>query len=70
MSQPPLRTGLAALTAPGSAPLIALHGMTMKRRFPFLQFHEYLPVYSLRVHWVPLFPSFHRRGAFAIRPAA
>jgi hypothetical protein len=67
-SSPPFRTGLAALTAPGSAPLIALHGMTMKRRFPFLQFHEYPPVDSLRVHWVPLFPSSHRLGAFALSP--
>ena len=40
----------------------------MKRRFPFLQFHEYPPVYSLRVHWVPLFPSSQRLGAFAIIP--
>jgi hypothetical protein len=40
----------------------------MKRRFPFRQFHRCPPVYSLRVHWVPLFPSFHRLGAFAIRP--
>ena len=54
--------------ASGSAPLIVLHGVTMKRRFPFLQFHRCPPVYSLRVHWVPLFPSSQRRGAFAIRP--
>jgi hypothetical protein len=67
-SSPPLRTGLAALTAPGSAPVIVLHGMTMKRRFPFRQFHECPPVYSLRVHWVPLFPSSHRLGAFAVSP--
>jgi hypothetical protein len=40
----------------------------MKRRFPFRQFHRCPPVYSLRVHWVPLFPSFHRLGAFAISP--
>jgi len=39
---------------------------TMKRRFPFLQFHRCSPVYSLRVHWVPLFPSFQRLGAFAM----
>jgi len=67
-SSPPFRTGLAALTAPGSAPLIDLHGMTMKRRFPFLQFHGCPPVDSLRVHWVPLFPSSQRLGAFAISP--
>ena len=35
-SSPPLRTGLATLTAPGSAPLSTLHGMTMKRRCPLL----------------------------------
>jgi hypothetical protein len=40
----------------------------MKRRFPFRQFHRCSPVYSLRVHWVPLFPSSHRLGAFAISP--
>ena len=40
----------------------------MKRRFPFRQFHRYPPVYSLRVHWVPLCPSSHRLGAFAISP--
>jgi hypothetical protein len=40
----------------------------MKRRFPFRQFHRYPPVYSLRVHWVPLFPSSQRLGAFAISP--
>jgi hypothetical protein len=42
--------------------------MTMKRRFPFRQFHRSPPVYSLRVHWVPLFPSSHRLGAFAVSP--
>jgi hypothetical protein len=40
----------------------------MKRRCPLRQFHRYPPVDSLRVHWVPLVPSSHRRGAFAIRP--
>jgi len=40
----------------------------MKRRFPFRQFHRYPPVDSLRVHWVPLFPSSQRLGAFAISP--
>src|SRR6266581_1144965 len=40
----------------------------MKRRVPFRQFHRYPPVYSLRVHWVPLFPSSQRLGAFAISP--
>ena len=68
MSQPAFRTGLATLIASGSAPLIVLHGVTMKRRAPFRQFHRYPPVYSLRVHWVPLFPSSHRLGAFAFRP--
>src|SRR6266571_4771276 len=38
----------------------------MKRRFPFLQFHRCPPVYSLRVHWAPLFPSSHRRGGSPI----
>ena len=60
--------GLATLMASGSAPLIVLHGATMKRRVPFRQFHRYLPVYSLRVHWVPLFPSSQRLGAFAVSP--
>ena len=54
--------------ASGSAPLIVLHGVTMKRRVPFRQFHRYPPVYSLRVHWVPLFPSSQRLGAFAFSP--
>ena len=67
-SSPPFKTGLAAFTAPGSTPLIALHGVTMERRFPFLQFHGCPPVYSLRVHWVPLFPSSQRLGAFALSP--
>ena len=67
-SSPPFRTGLAALTAPGSAPVIVLHGKTMKRRFPLRQFHECPPVYSLRVHWVPLWPSSHRLEAFAVSP--
>ena len=40
----------------------------MKRRFPFRQFHRCPPMYSSRVHWVPLFPSSHRLGAFAISP--
>ena len=40
----------------------------MKRRCPFRQFHRSPPVYSLRVHWVPVFPSAHRLGAFAISP--
>jgi hypothetical protein len=68
MSQPPFRTGRAALTAPGAAPLIILHGVTMKRRFPLLPFHGCPPVDRLRVHWVPLFPSSQRRGAFALSP--
>ena len=65
-SSPPFRTGLAPLRASGSTPLISLHGVTMKRRFPFRQFHRCPPVYSLRVHWVPLFPSSQRLGAFAV----
>jgi hypothetical protein len=40
----------------------------MKRRFPFRQFHRCPPVDSLRVHWVPLVPSSHRLGAFAVSP--
>jgi hypothetical protein len=67
-SRSPLSTGLAPLKASGSAPLIVLHGVTMTRRFPFRQFHRGPPVYSLRVPWVPLFPSFQRLGAFAISP--
>ena len=54
--------------ASGSAPLIVLHGVSMKRRVPFRQFHRYPPVDSFRVHWVPLFPSFQRLGAFACSP--
>jgi len=38
----------------------------MKRLFPFPQLHRAFPVDSLRVRWVPLFPSFQRRGAFAV----
>src|SRR5881397_1509225 len=33
---------------------------SMKRLFPFLQLHSAFPVDSLRVRWVPLFPSFQR----------
>jgi hypothetical protein len=40
----------------------------MKRLVPFLPLHRAFPVDSLRVRWVPLFPSFQRLGAFAIRP--
>jgi hypothetical protein len=40
----------------------------MKRLFPFLQLHRTFPVDSLRVRWVPLVPSFQRRGAFALSP--
>src|SRR5207249_686543 len=40
----------------------------MKRLFPFLQLHGAFPVDSLRVRWVPLFPSFQRLGAFAVSP--
>ena len=65
----PVENRTCGLTASGSAPLIDLHGVTMKRRFPFRQFHRYPPVYSLRVHWVPLFPSSQRLGAFAISPS-
>src|SRR5215813_8917555 len=42
--------------------------ISMKRLFPFLQLHSTFPVDSLRVRWVPLFPSFQRLGAFAISP--
>ena len=42
----------------------------MKRLFPFRQLHSAFPVDSLRVRWVPLVPSFHRLGAFAVSPAA
>ena len=38
----------------------------MKRLFPFPQLHSTFPVDSLRVRWVPLFPSFQRLGAFAV----
>jgi len=65
-SSSPLRTGRATFMASGSAPVIGLHGMPMKRRFPCRQFHRCPPVYSLRVHWVPLCPSSHRLGAFAV----
>jgi hypothetical protein len=37
----------------------------MKRLFPFLQLHGTFSVFSLRVRWVPLFPSFRRLGTFA-----
>jgi hypothetical protein len=40
----------------------------MKRLFPFLQLHSAFPVDSLRVRWVPLFPSSQRLGAFAFSP--
>src|SRR5215510_4403324 len=40
----------------------------MKRLFPFLQLHSTFPVDSLRVRWVPLFPSSQRLGAFAVSP--
>ena len=40
----------------------------MKRRVPWRQFHRGPPVDSLRVHWGPLLPSAHRRGACASRP--
>ena len=52
--------------ASGSAPLMVLHGVPMKRRFPFLPFHRCPPVYSLRVPWGPVLPSAHRLGAFAM----
>ena len=67
-SSPPLSTGRAACTAPGSAPVILLPGGTLKRRFPLRQCHRCPPVDSVRVPWRPLLPSSHRRGAFAIRP--
>ena len=41
---------------------------TMKRRVPCRQFHRCPPVDSVRVHWGPLVPSFHRLGAFVLRP--
>jgi hypothetical protein len=41
---------------------------SMKRLFPLLQLHSAFSVDSLRVRWVPLFPSFQRLGAFAISP--
>jgi len=37
----------------------------MKRLFPFLQFHGTFSVFGLRLHWVPLVPSFRRLGTFA-----
>ena len=40
----------------------------MKRFFPFRQLHRAFPVDSLRVRWVPLFPSSQRLGAFALSP--
>jgi hypothetical protein len=39
----------------------------MQRRFPLRPFHRGPPVYRLRVPWVPLLPSSHRLGAFALR---
>ena len=64
----PVENRTYGFPAHGSTPLIVLHGMTMKRRCPFLQFHRCSPVYSLRVHWGPLFPSSQRLGAFALGP--
>ena len=40
----------------------------MKRRCPFRQCHRSPPADSLRVHWGPLLPSSHRRGACAGSP--
>src|SRR5262245_35333346 len=67
-SRPPLRTARTTFMVYGSAPVIILHGVTMKRRVPLRQFHRYPPVYSLRVHWVPLFPASHKLRAFALGP--
>ena len=41
---------------------------SMKRPFTFPQLHSPFPVDSSRVRWVPLFPSSHRLGAFAVSP--
>ena len=49
----------------GLTPAVPLRART-KRSFPFRQLHSAFPVDSLRVHWVPLFPSSHRLGAFAV----
>jgi len=67
-SRPPLRTARTTFMVYGSAPLIVLHGVTMKRRFPLLQCHGCPPMDSLRVHWVPLLPASQRLGAVALGP--
>ena len=63
-SSPPLKTVRTTFMVYGLAPSVILRAHT-KRSFTFLQLHGYPPVYSLRVRWVPLVPSFQRLGAFA-----
>jgi hypothetical protein len=65
-SRPPFRTARTTFMVCGSTPVIILHGGTRKRRVPCRQFHRYPPVYRLRVHWLPVFPSSHKLGAFAL----
>jgi hypothetical protein len=50
----------------GLAPAVRLRART-KRPFPFRQLRSAFPADSLRVRWVPLFRSFRRLGAFAMR---
>ena len=65
-SRSPFRTVREAFTSYGSTPSVILHGfVSMKRLFPFLQFHGTFSVFGLRLHWVPLVPSFRRLGTFA-----
>jgi hypothetical protein len=70
MSQPPLRTGLAAFTASSSAlSVLFLHEPSLpKRSFAFLQLPGSPPVDSSRVRWVPLLRSFRKLGAFTFSP--
>ena len=64
------RPAAHAFTAPGLAPAILLRDPHAPRSVPshFLSIPRAFPADSLRVRCVPLFQSFRRLGAFAVRP--
>jgi hypothetical protein len=70
MSQPPLRTGLAAFTASSSAlSVLFLHEPSLPEAFLCISLApRESSVDSSRVRWVPLLRSFRKLGAFTFSP--
>jgi hypothetical protein len=70
-SRPPLRTGLTAFTVSGSAPLVDLHGATMKHLCPFRRHPQdftHVCFHFASIHEITLVDSLRVRGVLCSPP--